>query len=310
MVFILTSLFIYFRIEHDNQESRLIDYFSGLDLNKNLFILLGIVTVLSFVNWGLESVKWKYLIRKVEILTYLKAIKSTLAGVTVSVFTPNRTGEYLGRVLYIQKGDRLKASIIAVIGSFAQLIVTIVLGAVAFAFYLYSFLLTDDKRLVYYILLNLIVLLNICLVWCFLNIRFLTIVLNHFGFLKEKAEQYTKVFSYYSSRELIVTLLISLSRYTVYFLQFFVALMICNVDVKLVDGLILIPLTYLGITVIPSIALAELGIREAVALELISLVTDNSWGIVTAGFLIWIINIAIPAFFGSIFIFQAKIFKS
>ena len=63
-------------------------------------------------------------------------------------------------------------------------------------------------------------------------------------------------------------------------------------------------------TFIPSIALADLGIREAVALTIIGLESNNHIGILSATLVIWAINLVIPAIFGSVLIFKSKIFKS
>jgi hypothetical protein len=57
------------------------------------FLLVG-------VNWGLESLKWQRLIYPLETPVFLPVVlKSVLCGVTVSMLTPNRTGEYVGRIL-------------------------------------------------------------------------------------------------------------------------------------------------------------------------------------------------------------------
>ena len=53
-----------------------------------------------------------------------------MSGVTVSIFTPNRTGEFAGRVLHLDAGIRIKAAIASVIGSMNQLLITIIAGGI------------------------------------------------------------------------------------------------------------------------------------------------------------------------------------
>src|SRR4051812_35975755 len=75
--------------------------FSGLVSKTNSpYFLAAILFV--FLNWGIEAVKWRYMIRKMEDISYGMAIKSILSGVTISIFTPNRVGEFAGRVFYLQ----------------------------------------------------------------------------------------------------------------------------------------------------------------------------------------------------------------
>lgn len=66
-------------------------------------LLLNLVAVIAlmFVNWSIEAVKWKLSVKKIQNVGFLKAFKAVLSGVSFSVSTPNRVGEYLGRVLYM-----------------------------------------------------------------------------------------------------------------------------------------------------------------------------------------------------------------
>ena len=68
--------------------------------------------------------------------------------------------------------------------------------------------------------------------------------------------------------------------------------------------------TELTMTIIPTIALTELGVRGSVALYFIGLISSNDIGIVTASFTLWFINLAIPAIIGSAFVLRMNIFKS
>jgi hypothetical protein len=46
-------------------------------------------------------------------------------------FTPNRTGEYVGRILYVKEGKRVKSIPVTIMCSMAQLQVTLYTGIVA-----------------------------------------------------------------------------------------------------------------------------------------------------------------------------------
>ncbi len=80
------------------------------------------------VNWGLEARKWQVLLRPLEKLPFWTSFKAILSGVAFSINTPNRIGEYGGRILYVKEGHRWKAVSLTIVGSFSQLIITLLFG--------------------------------------------------------------------------------------------------------------------------------------------------------------------------------------
>ena len=99
-----------------------------------------LILLLMLVNWSIESVKWKILIAKIERVSFFRAFKAVMTGVSVSLFTPNRTGDYLGRVFILEKGNHIEGILITLIGSFAQIIVTISVGLFCFLSFLDQYL--------------------------------------------------------------------------------------------------------------------------------------------------------------------------
>src|SRR5690606_33009374 len=86
------------------------------------------VFFLMLLNWSLETFKWKLAVSKVQQVDFFTAFRAVLSGVSFSVTTPNRVGEYLGRVLYMKEGNRLKAISLTITGSISQLIITLIMG--------------------------------------------------------------------------------------------------------------------------------------------------------------------------------------
>jgi len=66
-----------------------------------------LVIILAFLNWGLEAKKWQVLIKNLEPLNYFVALKGVLSGVTLSLNTPNRMGEYEEEFCMYQTGTGL-----------------------------------------------------------------------------------------------------------------------------------------------------------------------------------------------------------
>ena len=276
------------------------------------YIVVTVVILMMFLNWFLESLKWRFLISKIEKVSIKRSIRAIFSGITVSAFTPNRVGEYGGRVFCLEKADRIKGVLITVIGSMAQLVTTIVFGSIGIL--LLPNLMPEFDSLLsnivfaYPIMLFLLILLNVLLVTLFLNASVFSVVLSKIKFFR-KFKKYNEVFSFYNSSELLEILLYSVGRYIVFTTQFFILLQVFDVQIGYVDAMILITTMLLVISIIPTIAITEIGIRGSVALFLFGLVSVNAIGILSATFVMWVINLLLPALIGTIFIFSLKFFR-
>ena len=276
------------------------------------YIVVTVVILMMFLNWFLESLKWRFLISKIEKVSIKRSIRAIFSGITISAFTPNRVGEYGGRVFCLEKADRIKGVLITVIGSMAQLVTTIVFGSIGIL--LLPNLMPEFDSLLsnivfaYPIMLFLLILLNVLLVTLFLNASVFSVVLSKIKFFR-KFKKYNEVFSFYNSSELLEILLYSVGRYIVFTTQFFILLQVFDVQIGYVDAMILITTMLLVISIIPTIAITEIGIRGSVALFLFGLVSVNAVGILSATFVMWVINLLLPALIGTIFIFSLKFFR-
>jgi hypothetical protein len=150
----------------------------------------------------------------------------------------------------------------------------------------------------------------------FLNISMLESLLKKI-IKKKKVLDELSVIHTYNSGELIHVLLLSLCRYCLFAFQYYLLLRLFSLEVPLIDGLILISSIYFVMALVPSVALSELGIRGSVALFFFGnyfvscgIADDQmSFGIISASFLLWIINLAVPAIAGSLVFINMNLFK-
>ena len=82
-----------------------------------------------------------------------------------------------------------------------------------------------------------------------------------------------------------------------------------GVNIDYVDAILLTMIMLFVVSVIPTIAITEIGVRGSVALFLFGLVSANTVGILSATFVMWVINLLLPALIGTIFIFTLKFFR-
>jgi len=284
-------------------------------------LFLAIVLLMMIFNWMLETLKWKMLISKIEKVSFIRALEAVLTGVTISSFTPNRIGEYFGRVFVLKRASRAEGILITILGSMSQLLVTIVTGSVALVLF-FPFLFPHSQYIreyLYIAFITLILGLDFLLVSLFFNVSFLAT-------MKEKIlrnglkriRKYFRIFTLYSNGELALVLFLSLARYIVFSTQFIVILKMLGVEMPVHIAYMLISLIYFVMSIIPTFALSELGIRGSVAIYFFGFyftakmagAEGVNFSVLLASVLQWVINLGIPAIAGSIFLFRLQFFRT
>jgi len=266
---------------------------SALKLHTGIFLC---AFLLLFVNWGLEAWKWKMLLVKLVPVSYPEAYKAVLAGVTTGIFTPNRAGEFGGRVFSLPQGHRVEAALLSGAGGLAQFCITILAALpVTLTQTHIRFFLPLDLRLAR---IGGIVIL------------FLILVLFLFRRLwLPSARKYLPVFRLHGWRYWLGIVLISGLRYLVFSFQFYLLLRTFGIHLSVVQAYVGIAMTFFSTTVIPTLAFSEIGVRGGAALVFVGLFSDNALGILSASILLWILNIALPALVGAVFVLKLNPFK-
>ena len=279
---------------------------------KEDWVIMIVALAMMFLNWSLEALKWQFLIKKIENVSFLRSLRAVFSGITVSAFTPNRVGEYGGRVFCLDTADRVQGVLITVIGSMAQLLTTIFFGLSAILLlpkYLPEFhQAISSVNLSFSVLVFLVLIVNFISVFLFLNTSFLSTVLSKIKFLN-RYKKYNAVFSFYTKQELIRVLFFSISRYMVFTTQFFILLIVFGVEINYLDAIPLTMIMLLIISVIPTIAITEISVRGSVAIFIFGLISFNTIGILSATLALWIINLLLPALIGTFCIFSLKFFR-
>jgi hypothetical protein len=280
-------------------------YFMLLIEEPSSKALMCLVCAMMLLNWLLESIKWRMLIYKLENISIFKAVQAVFTGIAVSIFTPNRIGEFGGRILVLQKADRVGAVLVTILSSMSQLLITLLIGGLALMFYFMdSSLVPDSLRNTTLVLTPLI--LSALLLFYF-RVDVLQKIMNTFAITRKQAH-HTEVLAHFSRIQLAKALALSLLRYATFTTQYLILLHITGVEANLFDTTLMIVLTYL-LLAIPGLTFIDLGGRLLVAYDMLGTLSDNQVGIFTATSLLYMINIALPAFIGSFFILRLKFFR-
>ena len=269
--------------------------------------LLLLVVLLMFLQWMMEAKKWQMLLKGIVVIPFIHATKTIFSGIAFSIATPNRIGEFIGRVLHLPKEARLQGTTCTFIGNFAQLIVTCIAGSIAL--FLMDAELVLEGSPFFSTTMHALKIATPITVLFFLLLYFKTSLffqwLLQFKFLQRWRESLEGL-SAIPFATLMEVLLWSISRYGIFMLQYWFLFKILDVPLGLTQTCIGMSVMLLWLAIIPTISMAELGLRWQFSILLFSPFTNNTLGLTMAVTFVWFINKDIPAWLGSILLISFK----
>lgn len=303
LVIIISIGYIVLKIYHDQQRGIIFNNFNDYSFFDGLSFL--VVFLLVFVNWFFESLKFKLLVKPIQQITIKKSVQAVLAGITVSIFTPQRLGDFGGRIFVLETKNRLNGIFATLLGSLSQLLITLIVGALLFPVYAAKNNVVFSYSINYVFLIPIAVLVLVALFTGYLNLSHLGALLSRFKFF---AKHYSLIhfMQKYSKRNLLIVLLISMLRYVVFSFQFVVLLKLFNVEINYINALVGISQVYFLMAIIPTFALGELGVRGSLSLWILGVYTTAVSGIIAASIFLWILNLALPALVGVYFLSKLR----
>lgn len=269
--------------------------------------LLVLVFVLMPVNWSLETVKWKRLVESIEDVPFFRAFSGVLAGVTLSIFTPNRLGEYGGRILVVKPENKISTMVASLVGSFSQLTVLLVAGLAGLSYFVYHKIELDF--VVIFVTSVSAVLLSALLIFFYLNVDLCIPLFKKIPYIR-RFVKHLEVLNHYSAKSLFTVLMFSAARYFVYSLQYYLLLQFFGISVPFLLGMASIALIFFIQTSVPLPPVYGLAVRGNVALKVWAFFTANTLGILSSTFGLWLINVILPALIGMVFISRVNIMQS
>jgi uncharacterized membrane protein YbhN (UPF0104 family) len=252
-----------------------------------------VVLLLMMANWSIEAVKWQLLLKPIEKISFVRSLRSVFTGISISLITPNRIGEYAGRILYLPNVSKAQGVVANVVGSYVQLLVACLLGIIASIYYYVA--LVQLWFLPYLILLSTVLLIVMLLATTkreyFINF------LMQFTML-QKAAKVISIIKVFDRTILWQIAILSLIRYFIFAFQFYLLLLALGVSLPLGSALFTILLIFWAMAVLPTIALAEVPIRTEMSYFFLKILSTNSVAIMSTSLLLWLINLILPALIG------------
>lgn len=272
-----------------------------------LIVMFGLM----WVNWGLETKKWQIALQPVQPIGFRRAFKAILAGTCVASFTPNRVGEYLGRMLFVDSGNKMLSVAPSILCSMSQMLATLTAGSLGL--YLFSSQpFHFDAAWISPALLRTAMTATAfgALVLALVYFRFDPLV-NRINKWFKKREKKFLIPEDFRFSALIGILLISLIRYGIFLLQYFLLFSLFGIPLTALQVFTGVSVMFVLMAIVPTLTfLTDLGFRWVAGIQIFQVFTINTAGILAVSLGIWIINLIIPALVGSLLILRIKLFSS
>ena len=249
------------------------------------FFQWAVLVILFGLNYLMESIKWKLVLAELSPISILKSYKSVLVGQAFAFFTPARSGDYVGRILFLEAGNKLKGLAQMAWASYAQLLVTLFFGSIGL-FYNLPFL-----------------------PWLKWVGPFLVAAAWVIYFHPGNFTGWLKKLSLLQINTALKGQLVFFAflKYCVFILQYTWVITIFNIPIGTLDLCVALSVLFFCLSLIPSIAITDVVIRGQLIVLLLSPFYDNSLMLICVSTIIWSVNFLLPAIIGSILIINYRI---
>lgn len=262
------------------------------------------------MQWGIEVVKWKRMFSGSFAMQWQTAFRAVFSGLAVSMITPNRVGEFAGRIMYLPAELRIKGTAFTFISNLAQLLVTLAAGSLALFFGGDIFsqeqappVVSTAINLLYWLTPVMTILTGIVF---FSGSRWLG-RLKDLRFLSGYRNQIGTIDSL-SRHTLLEILFWSVCRYLLFIVQYGILFALSGDFPDPIHVFLCVSMFFLWLAVIPTLALAELGIRWQLAYWLFAPLLVSYPVILFAVTTVWTINFVLPAGIGALILLFYKPF--
>lgn len=285
---------------------QIIDYFKQNNGTNDHKLLLFTILILMPLNWYLEGKKWQLLMSPFVKIGWLQSIKIVLAGIATGIFTPGRIGEYAGRAITSDKDQKQEVITATLLGSIAQNFWNIAGGLV-----LSYYFIKNTFHVTNWLVISLILIVAVQIV---------ILLLMYYRMPKVADWLTTKTWLHrykdrlvdmevYSKPLLNQVLLLSFVRYGIYTGQYILTMFFFGVDVPFMTMLGNITGIFLIQTGIPLPTLMSIIARGEIAILVWSTSGVRSIIALAATFLIWFINLILPAIAGLIILSKTDFYQ-
>jgi hypothetical protein len=299
-------LLLIWQILREGQFERWWQTVRSVSTNPVQLAYLSLAVFLMPINWMLETAKWRTLLMHNWQASWWTTFKAVLAGISVSLATPNRIGEYGGRALLAPANQTVNVIFTSIVGSFCQWLVFLGCGWPALwltlgSYYEWSEVLTWSVGASLPLVLLILLLLG-------KDETLRRSIISAAGrnrwlrWLRRKIKGRSPI----AFKQFLWALFLGLLRFWVYSYQFLLLLWVFGFPLGFgrgVQGIFSIYLIQAGIPLPPGFSVIT---RSELALLVWGNIDFDPLAVVSATFSLYLINLLLPALLGAVLIVRKK----
>ena len=284
LLFLVCSIAIYNKVLINQDWKNIKEIFKG-QLVSISFLNWLILCLLMFANLFVESIKWNVVIKHNNPQSIYKSLKSVFIGQAFAFFTPNRIGEYAGRTMFLNAGNKLMGIAQMAWTSYAQLLITIVLGTMALYFNLSAYAVLNKSWLF----------------WVQLLSPFVGLLAIFFFFYNNAWKGWLSPLNILQIKNSVKFQLLgwSLIKYVCFLVQYILLAKLLKMDLPIYTLSMSLSIMFLCLSILPTISATEWVVRGQVLIMILTPFYSNNITVVSLSSIIWGINFLIPAILGT-----------
>jgi hypothetical protein len=271
---------------------------------------LVVAVLLIPVNWSLETLKWQLFLRIYARISFFRALAAVLSGLVFSLFTPNRVGEYAGRLLLLPPGLIWGVTISSLLGSWSQWVILLAAG-IPGVYVLSGVFLPDTSLAVRQGFLVLGMGLALLLMIGLFQLRLVGALVRLMPVkrLRLRLWRQLAMLQKYRQQDIAVALMLAAARYAVYSVQYYLMLRFFDIHPPVGIAMSGIVAIFLAQTSLPLPPLAGLMVRGELALSVWGYYTADTVAILASAYGLFILNLSFPSLVGAIFVIYHNFIK-
>lgn len=261
------------------------------EVSVSSYGLLILVFVLLGFNLLMEWLKWKNTLSVISVrIKFQKKFRAFFAGILSGFLTPNLMGNFIGRIFYFERRDRVAITYLTLVSNSAQFIASTFFGLLSILFIGLNPEILEKTTIGIKAIVVLVILVELI---CYFQVFQIS------GWLFRSKNWMQKIILAVKGQKmyLLQQLAYSLLRHAIFSFQYYFLLLSFGLKADLQVVFYIWQLFFIS-TLIPSLWLGKLFIRESVAIWILASVTGQGEIVLFASVVLWLINQGLPALIG------------
>jgi len=264
------------------------DQWDAFHIERPMVFVL--VLLLVIPNIGVAFLKWKLTLKTIGVdAQKTQRVQSFFAGVVTGMLTPNMLGNFIGRFYYFERKHRIQIILFTLLSNFAQFIASITFGWISILILGGLLVVKNENQFIVWV--GLIMIASYLVYFFFENFL---VKLRKKKYAKELKSILQKNKNYRFK-----LLGLSFTRFLIFTSQFSLLLYAFGEEIN-AELITAIWQVYLLTMIAPSLFLGKIGVKESIALFVLSAIGLNEFSILFTSLIIWTINSFLPAIVGVI----------